>query len=333
MDAETVATVANEERVGGEMEGHNARNFYVLIAGLQVSEESHKLADGVSLRRLEDPFTVFDLAAAGAAGFHEWAALTAFVGRCWSELESAADASNIPGYDTLNRAWLVSALIGLRGYGGHLCVAHGSYSWRVVAGHQERTGSQFAEQLLEEGPEAAVFRSRRALPAFEAGLLEHNIRMLVERDRMLTAFTAADAAWVREHVETFNQLAAKSQPFRFALEAAVDWRIQRDQRAAVARLWSGIEALFGLKSELVFRLSLLVAAVLDERGDAREKRYKWTRKLYDQRSKAVHGSEMSADALRDAMNGSYTLLRALMLKVIERGAMFTDAEVDRLLTH
>ncbi len=309
------------------------QNFYVLVAGLQVEGDSFQLADGVALRRLQDPFTVFDLAATGVAGFKEWAALTAFVPRCTCEIESAADSSLTPGYDTLNRAWLVAALISLRGFGGHLCVAHASYSWRLIAGHQERTRDIFEAQLREEGPEAAVRRSRRELPPLEAGLLDHSIRTLVERDRRTGTFSAEDAAWVRGHFGAFNSLAAGSNAFRFALEAAVDWRIQRDQRAAIARLWAGIEAIFGIKAELVFRLSLLAASLLEDRGAEREKRYRAVKRLYDQRSKAVHGSELLPEALSDTMNESYALLRSLLLMIIDRGSALTEGDLDRALTH
>lgn len=314
--------------------GHSeTRNYYVLISNLDVAEDGFQLADGVTLRRLMAPFTVFDLAAAGGSGFAEWAVLAAFVPKCRCELESAADAASGPGYGTLDRAWLASVLVGLRGYGAHMCVAYNNHSWREVAGHQARTKDDFAEQLAEEGVEAAVYRSRRALPPMIAGLLDLHVRTWAERDRRTTSFGPEDAEWVRRRFETFNGLAATSPAFRYGLEAAADWRFQTDRRAAVARLWSGVEALFGVKSELVFRLSLLVASLLEARGELRESRYKVVKKLYDQRSKAVHGTEMSDQALDDAMSDSYILLRDLLLRIAERGEMLSERDLERLLTH
>ena len=71
--------------------------------------------------------------------------------------------------------------------------------------------------------------------------------------------SADDAAWIAKHFETFNRLASKSEPFRLALEAAIDWRFAKEPRVAVGRLWSGIEAVFGITSELVYRISILTS--------------------------------------------------------------------------
>jgi len=70
----------------------------------------------------------------------------------------------LPGYDTLHRAWLASGLLMLRGFVRHLCVACNSYSWNIIAGHQGRTAHVFQQQLQEEGPDAAVYKSKRDLP-------------------------------------------------------------------------------------------------------------------------------------------------------------------------
>jgi hypothetical protein len=47
------------------------------------------------------PLSVFDLAAAGAVGFREWAMLEPLAAACTSGIESAADAATLPGYDAL----------------------------------------------------------------------------------------------------------------------------------------------------------------------------------------------------------------------------------------
>src|SRR5262249_42489200 len=151
----------------------------------------------------------------------------------------------------------------------------------------------------------------------------HNIRLLVERSRRATSFGSEDAEWVQQHFDRFSTLASSSEQFRYALEAATDWRQQRDYRAAIARLWSGIEAVFGLKTELVFRVSLLIASLLEPRGERRMTRFASIRALYDQRSRAVHGSEIAQQELSDAMNGTYEVLRALLLDQIGRGRTYT----------
>lgn len=250
-------------------ESHDG-NWYVLIAGLHCPATALTFAPGVSLRPLDQPLSVFDLAAAGAVGFRSWAVLEPVGPACCSEIESAKDAAILPGYDTLNRAWLASTLLVLRGFTQHLCVACNSYSWNIIAGHQERTSHVFQQQLREEGPNAAVYRSKRDLPRFQGNLLDFHLGVLTNQDVRTDEVSVDDAAWIRERFDVFNDLATQSQPFRFALEAAIDWRFAKDARSAVARLWSGIEAIFGITSELVYRISLLSACLLADRGDARK---------------------------------------------------------------
>ena len=308
-------------------EGHEG-NWSVLIYGLSLEASPLNLASGLALKNLESRLTVFDLAAAGAAGFRQWAVLEPFAPACRCEIESALDAAVMPGYDTLNRAWLVSALLTLRGFGTHIGLACSSYSWSVIAGHQERTSHVFHKQLAEEGVDAAVHASQRELPPFRGGLLDYHLRLMVEKDARHGPVTQEDASWIRQHFETFNNLASESEQFRFALEAAVDWRYGKDPRAAIARIWSGIEAIFGITSELVFRISLLASAVLTPRGADRKQRFDAIKKLYGVRSKAVHGERLSSDLLSQAMNDSYQLLRDLLLLTVEKGRPLSDNDFD-----
>jgi len=92
---------------------------------------------------------------------------------------------------------------------------------------------------------------------------------------------------------------------------------------AIAQLWSGIEALFGISSEVVYRISLQVAALLEERGIARKEKFDKVRKLYVVRSKAVHGAELSLEELNKAMVESFDILNKLLLVNIEKGRPFT----------
>ena len=140
-----------------------------------------------------------------------------------------------------------------------------------------------------------------------------------------------DAAWVRSHFDAVDRLAAESEAFRFALEAVIDWRFAIDARAIIARLWSGIEAIFGINSELVFRVSLISARLLADNLADRRAKFETVKKLYDLRSKAVHGSAMSPDKLKIAINESFRLLRDLLVLVAERGEMLTKADIEDAL--
>ena len=302
-------------------------NWYILLWNLDVEELLLKLGPGVYIRRLDGHISVFDLAAAGAAGFREWAMLEPFLPRCVCEIETTQDATIEPGYDTLNRAWLASALIKLKGFNAHLPLACSSYSWSLIAGHQERTKGVFEEELREKGVESAVYSARRALPTFKGQLLEVHTRLLVP-ENVKTILTKEDGDWINDNYEKFNYLAAKSEGFRFALSAAINWQYASAPRIAIAQLWSGIEALFGIDSEVVYRVSLQVASLLEERGVGRQDRFNKVKKLYGVRSKAVHGEELSDDKLNKAMNESFDILNRLLLVNIEKGRPFTRDDFE-----
>ena len=306
-------------------------NWYILIYGLPLESLAIHIASGLTLKSLDSQLSVFDLAAAGAAGFRAWATLEPFAQGCRCEIESALDAATLPGYDALNRAWLVSAMLTLRGFGAHLPLACSAYSWNLIAGHQNRTKEQFHEQLREEGLDAAVYASKREFPPFKGDLLDYHVRLMLEKDSRRDQFRDEDAVWIRANFNAFNQLASDSEKFRFALEAAVDWRYAKDPRAAIARIWGGIEAIFGVSSELVFRISLLASSLLTPRGDQRKERFEEIKKLYGARSKAVHGESLPQDYLADAMSDSYRLLREILVLIVEKGRPLSSEDLDDAL--
>lgn len=307
-------------------------NWHILVWNLGVEESSLKLGPGVHIRRLDGPISVFDLAATGAAGFREWAMLEPFLPRCVCEIETRQDAAIEPGYDTLNRGWLASALIKLKGFNAHLPLACSSYSWSLVAGHQEHTKGVFEEELRDKGVESAVYSAGRALPPFKGQLLELHTRLLVP-ENVKTMLTKEDGNWIDNNYEKFNHLAAKSEGFRFALSVAINWQYASAPRVAIAELWSGIEALCGVNTEVVYRVSLQVASLLEERGIARQDRFKRVKKLYGVRSKAVHGEELSDDKLNKAMIESFDILNRLLLVNIEKGRPFMSDDFEAAIFH
>jgi len=255
--------------------------------------------------------TVFDLAAAGAEGFRTWAMLEPLAQHCYCEIESAKDADIVPGYDTLNRAWLAAALLVLRGYTNQMCVACSSYSWNLIAGHQKR--------------------SKERLPKFEGHFLDFHIQLQLNSSAKSGSVSENDAAWVNGHFGAMSALASGNESFKFALESAVDWRYAKDSRASVARLWGGIEALFGVKTELVHRISIYCASLLTKRGPARTKKFHELKALYDLRSKAVHGAALSEEKLQAAVDESFNLLSALLLNTIILGHVPTSVDLDRVV--
>ena len=182
--------------------------------------------------------------------------------------------------------------------------------------------------MVEEGVGAATFTPKEDLPRFKGQLLDFRLKILSDGKAQPGTITGEDAQWVYSRYDSFNALASESEPFRFALEAATDWRYATDIRSAVARLWAGIEAMFGLSSELVYRISLLAASLATPRGEERKKRFDEVKKLYGMRSKIVHGDKLSDEKLWQALAMSYQLLRELLLLSIERGHMLGPRDFD-----
>jgi hypothetical protein len=303
-------------------------NWYVLLAGFDRFQSPLILAPGLSLRPLEFPLSVFDLAAAGAVGFRGWAALEQFAHSCAAEIESAMDANVTPGYDTLNRAWLATGLLVLRGFTKLWGVACSGYSWNLIAGHQPRHSELFRKQAQEEGINKAVFEPKHSLPPFRGNLLDYHLTCFVDAGCRTDAPNQADAEWIRKHYDTFNWLASDNEPFRFALEAAIDWRFAKEPRSAVGRLWGGIEALFGINSELVYRISLYSACLLAPRGETRKQRFDEVKRLYGLRSKVVHGEPLADAKIAQAMSDSFHLLRDLLLVAVENGRPIAATDID-----
>jgi len=235
----------------------------------------------------------------------------------------------LTGYDTLNRAWLSTALLVLRGFTRLWGVACSGYSWNTIAGHQIRHSEDFHHQLLVEGVEKAVFEPRESLPPFKGNLLDYHLSCFTDEDSREDGPNSEDALWIRENFEPFDRMAAESESFRLALEAAVDWRFAKEPRSAVARLWGGIEAIFGVSSELVFRIALYSACLLSLRGRLRQAKFEEVKKLYGLRSKIVHGERLAEERITQAMSDSFHLLRDLLLLAVKNGHPISGGDIDR----
>jgi hypothetical protein len=305
--------------------------WHVLVCGLPLKGDTFDLGESLTIRRLVNPLSVFDLAALGAVGFREWAVLEPLAPIALCEIISPLAAAKLPGYDALNKCWLVSALLVIRGYSKHFCPAVSAYSWNLIAGHQRQSASSFQSQLIEEGVEKAVFEPRRPLPKFDGGLLDYHLSMLVPREQKALPFDETESDWISSHFETFNKLASTDERFRFALEASVDWRYAKDSRAAISRLWAGIESLFGISAELVYRLSLFGSIGLAARGEDRLQAFRRIKASYGIRSKAVHGEPLTQEKLTSGMHESFDILRALLLYCVLIGGVPTEDDLYREL--
>jgi len=132
--------------------------------------------------------------------------------------------------------------------------------------------------------------------------------------------TDEESAWLEANFQNASELLAKER-FMDAANALSSYRWHGQPRARLAILWAGIEGLFGIDSELAFRLSLYTARFL-EPDDllARKKVFADTKRLYKQRSAAVHGAKIKGDA-GGSVRESVDLLQRLLRRCVERGEL------------
>ncbi len=128
--------------------------------------------------------------------------------------------------------------------------------------------------------------------------------------------TTVDKEWLEKHFETARNLLT-NPAFQTAAHSLASFRWHSHPRTQLALIWSGIEALFGIDSEIIFRVSLYTARFLapDDQAE-RLKIFVKVKQLYKQRSAAVHGSKIKGD-IQLAVKESADLLGRLIRRCAE----------------
>ncbi len=124
-----------------------------------------------------------------------------------------------------------------------------------------------------------------------------------------------DALWLEESFSHARELLAHPR-FEMAVQALASHHWIASPRIQLALLWSGIEGLFGVESEISFRLSLYVARFLAPQ-DSEECRHLFeeVRRSYSRRSAAVHGAPLSGN-IDQYVTGSADLLHRLVRRCV-----------------
>lgn len=291
----------------------NVESWFVLGNGVEISCQEIEFLPNLKIRQIENPISVFDLAAAGAKGFREWAMLEPISSSCRIEILSINEGVN-SGYDVLNRAWLLNTLLVLRRLLRINSLACSSYSWREIAGHQKRSVGKNIQ-----------------LPRFQGSLLDYHPRMIQLPKLEKTKIDKIDVKWITNNFETANHLASKDNNFRFALETINSWRYAKDLKSAIAIIWAAIESIIGVSSEIVFRISLNISSLLETRGESRLKKFNEIKKIYGLRSKVVHGSELKSSQVDVAIEGSFAILADLLIYMIEKNKVISESDFEKAI--
>lgn len=136
-----------------------------------------------------------------------------------------------------------------------------------------------------------------------------------------------DEEWIKTNYNRASIL-LDNDLFSTAIHSMASYRWHTLPRVQLAIIWSGIEALFKIESEISFRLSLYVAKFLGENDINKEKElFCRVRNLYNMRSAAVHGGKIKGDSIA-LVSESASILNCLIRRCSELGHI---PDVDELL--
>jgi hypothetical protein len=135
--------------------------------------------------------------------------------------------------------------------------------------------------------------------------------------------------WAQAHLQSFEIL-MHDQAFMRALRGYANSHHLFGYDSRLMQLWSGIECLFRVSSEISRTVALYSALLLDE-GDAgmRYKTFKEIRKAYDIRSKVVHGALENSNSLGQAYDYASKLLARLLARCVELSRVPSAEELER----
>lgn len=129
--------------------------------------------------------------------------------------------------------------------------------------------------------------------------------------------TPEERIWIIENFDNARNLLGNER-FRTAIHCLATYRWHSLPRIKLAVIWSGIESIFGIQSEIRFRLSINIARFLHLNNEENRKSiFDSVKNLYTIRSKAVHGEKLKSD-ISNIVTESSELLRTIIIKSIEQ---------------
>ena len=277
--------------------------WYFAVAGLETAVDSLELGTGITMARLKDLPTRTELTG------HLKNSLVAgvmqhYVDESTIEHELIIDSESVddpaPIYEQADR---ILAGLRIRTEAEILCPAVCDRSW---------------SDLRLADPNSCL-----------ANLMERAMYSHPLDSR--TSIIIDDLDWINDNLETLANL--KEDPrFMTALDALSTYMHAANYRMMAAQLWAGIESIFAVKFEVSYSMSLWAALLLETRGRACGERRAYIKKLYGDRSRAVHGEAIDNDHLKKHVAEARGLLAQLLAKIIERGEMLTQDDFHDLTT-
>lgn len=133
-----------------------------------------------------------------------------------------------------------------------------------------------------------------------------------------------DIEWLSKYYSKAYSL-LDNDAFRTAVHSLATYYWHSMPTVQLTILWAGIESLFDIRSEISFRLSLSIAKFLEPSNSSKGLLvYNKVKKLYNYRSKAVHG--VSSPTSRETVLATIALLNLLIKKCITSGELPSKTE-------
>ncbi len=175
-----------------------------------------------------------------------------------------------------------------------------NHSWSSIAALEQ---DSLKIHMIEDYPRAQIFDNSEALQR-------------------------TDLEWLEKYFVNVLDLIWKHPSINIAIEAISLFHQQVSLRMSVIALWAGIEAIFGITSELRYRLAIEIAAYLEVDNKDRVNLYKKIKKMYDIRSKAVHGSNIDEKIIIEHIKETKSILRRILIKSIEANNLPSHEEFE-----
>lgn len=287
--------------VGTDDDLNSISHWYFAVGGLQTQQARIDINRAITLRRLESypraeqlVASLRDLPTAGCMAHY---------GEQLVQHELRFDASHFDSFEqVLQTGGLLMGALRIRTGADVFCPAVCERSWASLAG---MTGNHCRANRVEQ-----VMRTHQ----FGASSL----------------VTTEDLEWVGRTLGPLTLL-MEDDRFATAVEALCSYLHAGNYRMMAAQLWAGVEAIFDVQHEVSYRISVLAALLLEKRGASCRELFKQLRKLYGERSKAVHGSKLDEQKLQQHVAEVRTLLARLLARLIERGQMPAPSDFEDLI--
>jgi hypothetical protein len=290
---------ARKARAAERLKSSSGNGWHFAILGLKLSGGDFEFDEVARFSRVDEPPGEVELASA-LQRQHLFSAVGRYSQSITHELSIPEESGSADG--CFNIAWWIVSLVRVRTGAEILIPAVSDRSWSVIAALPPKS---CLIQLLEDVPMAKKLGEQAEVQE-------------------------SDLHWVKDNLLAFARLLEQPK-FRTAVDALTTHHLQHSERMVAAMLWAGIESLFGIQSELRYRLSILMATALEPTGVKRLEVYRRVKKLYDERSKAVHGGSIDSGDLHAHVLEVKRLLSRLISRYVEIGELFSEKYLEEML--